>query len=32
LQHAPPRMGRIPALGEHTKEILAELGPEFNHD
>jgi len=26
LQHAPPRMGRIPALGEHTQEILAELG------
>ncbi|HEV2201707.1 MAG TPA: CaiB/BaiF CoA-transferase family protein [Bryobacteraceae bacterium] len=26
LQHAPPRMGRIPALGEHTKDILAELG------
>jgi itaconate CoA-transferase len=32
LQHAPPRMGRIPALGEHTKEILAELGPEFIHE
>jgi len=26
LQHAPPRMGKIPALGEHTEEILAELG------
>ncbi len=26
LQQAPPRMGRIPALGEHTNEILAELG------
>jgi crotonobetainyl-CoA:carnitine CoA-transferase CaiB-like acyl-CoA transferase len=26
LQHAPPRMGKIPALGEHTQEILAELG------
>jgi itaconate CoA-transferase len=32
LQHASPRMGKIPALGEHTKEILAELGPEFNHE
>ena len=26
LQHAPPVMGKIPALGEHTQEILAELG------
>ena len=26
LQQAPPRMGKIPALGEHTDEILAELG------
>ena len=26
LQHASPRMGKIPALGEHTEEILAELG------
>ncbi|MBZ5622755.1 MAG: CoA transferase [Acidobacteriia bacterium] len=26
LQHAPPRMGAVPALGEHTREILAELG------
>jgi crotonobetainyl-CoA:carnitine CoA-transferase CaiB-like acyl-CoA transferase len=26
LQHAPPRMGAVPALGEHTAEILAELG------
>jgi itaconate CoA-transferase len=26
LQHAPPRMGKIPALGEHTQEILAEIG------
>jgi itaconate CoA-transferase len=26
LQHAPPRMGAVPALGEHTNEILAELG------
>ncbi len=26
LQHAPPRLGRVPALGEHTREILAELG------
>ncbi len=25
LLHAPPRMGKIPALGEHTREILAEL-------
>ena len=26
LQQAAPRMGKIPALGEHTDEILAELG------
>jgi itaconate CoA-transferase len=26
LEHAPPRMGAVPALGEHTKEILEELG------
>jgi crotonobetainyl-CoA:carnitine CoA-transferase CaiB-like acyl-CoA transferase len=26
LQHAPPRMGAVPALGEHSAEILAELG------
>jgi len=26
LQYAPPRMGAVPALGEHTAEILAELG------
>jgi itaconate CoA-transferase len=26
LQHVPPRMGAVPALGEHTNEILAELG------
>jgi crotonobetainyl-CoA:carnitine CoA-transferase CaiB-like acyl-CoA transferase len=26
LQHAPPAMGRVPALGEHTREILTELG------
>ena len=32
LQHAPPRMGKIPALGEHTKEILAELGRESIHE
>jgi crotonobetainyl-CoA:carnitine CoA-transferase CaiB-like acyl-CoA transferase len=25
LQDAPPHMGRVPALGEHTREILAEL-------
>lgn len=25
LLYAPPRMGAVPALGEHTKEILAEL-------
>ena len=25
LRHAPPRMGAVPALGEHTAEILAEL-------
>lgn len=28
LQSAPPGMGRVPALGEHTREILAELGME----
>jgi len=27
LEHAPPRMGAVPALGEHTREILAELCP-----
>jgi itaconate CoA-transferase len=26
LEHAPARMGAVPALGEHTEEILAELG------
>jgi itaconate CoA-transferase len=26
LQGAPPDMGAVPALGEHTKEILGELG------
>jgi hypothetical protein len=26
LQDAAPCMGRVPALGEHTQEILAELG------
>ena len=26
LRHAPPRMGAVPALGEQTQEILAELG------
>jgi itaconate CoA-transferase len=26
LQNVAPRMGRVPALGEHTQEILAELG------
>ena len=26
LLGAPPRMGRVPALGEHTAEVLAELG------
>ncbi len=25
LSGAPPRMGRVPALGEHTAEVLAEL-------
>ena len=25
LQHAPARIGPVPALGQHTKEILAEL-------
>ncbi len=26
LLNAPPRMGRVPALGEQTAEVLAELG------
>jgi len=26
LEHAPAHMGAVPALGEHTEEILAELG------
>jgi itaconate CoA-transferase len=26
LEHAPARMGAVPALGQHTEEILAELG------
>jgi len=30
LQHAPPRLGAVPALGQHTREILAELGFEEN--
>ena len=25
LQHVAPRMGRVPALGEHTEEVLATL-------
>jgi crotonobetainyl-CoA:carnitine CoA-transferase CaiB-like acyl-CoA transferase len=28
LKHVAPRMGRVPALGEHTQEILSELGRE----
>lgn len=28
LRNAPPRMGAVPALGEHTQEIRAELGLE----
>ncbi|MEP6691096.1 MAG: CaiB/BaiF CoA-transferase family protein [Gemmatimonadaceae bacterium] len=28
LQHAPPRMGAVPALGEHSAAIIAELGGE----
>ncbi len=33
LQHAPPRMGAVPALGEHTAAIIAELdGKERAHD
>jgi crotonobetainyl-CoA:carnitine CoA-transferase CaiB-like acyl-CoA transferase len=28
LQSAPPPMGRVPGLGEHTREILAEIGME----
>ena len=27
LHSSPPRMGAVPALGEHTAEILAELRP-----
>jgi crotonobetainyl-CoA:carnitine CoA-transferase CaiB-like acyl-CoA transferase len=26
LRGAPPRMGAVPALGEHTTEVLAEIG------
>jgi crotonobetainyl-CoA:carnitine CoA-transferase CaiB-like acyl-CoA transferase len=26
LGHAPPRMGAVPALGQHSQEILDELG------
>jgi itaconate CoA-transferase len=26
LQDAAPCMGRVPALGEHTQQILSELG------
>ena len=26
LQGAPPVMGQVPSLGEHTAEVLAELG------
>ncbi|HEX3876975.1 MAG TPA: CaiB/BaiF CoA-transferase family protein [Bryobacteraceae bacterium] len=28
LQNAPSAMGRVPELGEHTREVLAELGME----
>jgi crotonobetainyl-CoA:carnitine CoA-transferase CaiB-like acyl-CoA transferase len=28
LEHAPPRMSAVPTLGQHTAEILAELGIE----
>jgi itaconate CoA-transferase len=30
LQHAPSALGAVPALGQHTREILAELGFEEN--
>ena len=30
LAHTPPHMGEVPALGQHTREILAELGFEDN--
>ncbi|MGA8149955.1 MAG: CaiB/BaiF CoA-transferase family protein [Terriglobales bacterium] len=32
LEHAPARMAAVPALGEHTQEILAELGLETRND
>jgi len=32
LEHAASRMGAVPALGEHTQEILAELGLESRSD
>ena len=31
LQSAPPRIGAVPALGEHTDEVLAELGLTLDH-
>jgi itaconate CoA-transferase len=29
LMHAPPRMGAVPALGQHTEEVLAEIESEL---
>jgi crotonobetainyl-CoA:carnitine CoA-transferase CaiB-like acyl-CoA transferase len=31
LADAPPSMGRVPALGEHTAAVLAELARGENH-
>jgi hypothetical protein len=29
LSSIPPRMGAVPALGEHTQQVLAELQEEL---
>ncbi len=32
ILHAPPTMGAVPALGQHTAEILSELGMTMEND